>query len=285
MKLTTMMLSRSGLLSAGILVFVLASSLAASTISYPNFSSTAGLVFNAAGTVIDPHVVSNKLQITSQGENDRTSIWFNTQVFINNGFTTTIQFQSTSTDNFGNTWDFVIQNDPNRTETIGVNGAIGGITNSIAVESAYLNPAYYIASCGTAFNQSPQLNPSCDLMNVVNQAGHDGVVHSMVITYTANTHMFRVNVDSGTEVISAVLPSDLGSYLGLNGGSAFVGFTGSNGFFTGNSDILSWTLTANDPGPAVPEPVSIALTGAGLVALLALKKVGLLNRASRQHTH
>ena len=91
-----------------------ANTLSAATINFPNFSSSAGFVFNASSTTVDPHIVSNELQITTHGQSGEvTAAWYSTPVFLKNGFTTTIQYQSTSAGSgFGNTWAFVIQNDP-----------------------------------------------------------------------------------------------------------------------------------------------------------------------------
>ena len=242
----------------------------AATIHFPNFTSAAAFTFNAQNTAVDPHLVGNELQVTTQGESGEvTSAWYNTPVFLNNGFTSTIQYRSTSTANFGNAWAFMIQNDPRGTAALGGGGTdVGGITHSLAVDLDFyeFSAGDYILSCGTGPNaQNP--SPSCDLTNTANPSRTDGALHTIVVSYDPGTQVIAFNVDSGAAVASTRLPGDLNTYLGLNNGTGYVGFVGDNGFFSGNSDIVSWTLASNDPAPAgVPEPATLGLAAFALAA-------------------
>lgn len=229
------------------------------TINFPNFPTSSGFTFNPGSP--DPQIVSNQLQVTTLDQSGEvTAAWYNTPVFLNNGFTTTIQYRSTAAGTVGNAWAFMIENDPRGTGAVGGGGtAVGGITNSLAVEADYyqFGRGYYMLSCGTGPNiQNPNL--SCALTNTPNPST-DGLIHTMVITYDAGTHGIRFNVDSGVEIGGTTLPADLGTYLGLSGGTGFVGFVGDNGYFTGDSDIVSWELSSNAPLTGIPEPATLGM--------------------------
>jgi hypothetical protein len=53
-----------------------------------------------------------------------------------------------------------------------------------------------------------------------------------------------------------VISVDLSTQLGLNNGTAWVGFTASTGGYTESSDILSWTFAPAN----VPTPITQTLT-------------------------
>jgi len=89
--------------------------LSADTISYSDFSSTVGLVFNGSPAA---SVVSDALQLTTAGvDHDATSVWDSTEQDVGSGFTTTFTYQviSPGADGFA----FVVQGSPYATSALG----------------------------------------------------------------------------------------------------------------------------------------------------------------------
>ena len=68
----------------------------------------------------------------------------------------------------------------------------------------------------------------------------DGGQHTAKITYDGQSTI-TVYVD-GSQVVTGTLPSPLGTFLGLSGGTAYIGFTGATGAAQ-EADILGSTWT------------------------------------------
>ncbi len=187
--------------------------------NYPDFSAN-GSCLKTNGTAMLVLGESNVLRITSSAGNQTGSAWYVTPQTVNNGFTTTFQFQFTypstpPADGIA----FVIQNSSTTAigYTGGNGGAIGygdadgnrnpsqgsGIPNSLAIEfdtyqnswdpQAVNNSVNHVAiqSCGTGPNTSHHgylcgggTGPNSTLGNPVVTANMaDGAVHSVTITY------------------------------------------------------------------------------------------------------
>jgi hypothetical protein len=124
-----------------------------------------------------------------------------------------------------------------------------GIPNSLAVEfDTYYNAQYGdptgphigIQSNGTAAN-SPDHTSSAKLVTPVEATFADGNVHTATITYDG-TSTISVYLDgSASPVVSATVTGGLNTFLGLNGGSAYVGFTAATGGGAETPYISSWT--------------------------------------------
>jgi len=75
----------------------------------------------------------------------------------------------------------------------------------------------------------------------------DGTVHTAIIAYqppASGSGQISITLDSGA---AYYVSADLGNLLVLDNGQAWVGFTAGTGGETENADILSWTLTTNQP--------------------------------------
>ena len=223
--------------------------LSADTISYSDFSSTVGLVFNGSPAA---SVVSDALQLTTAGVgHDATSVWDSTEQDVGSGFTTTFTYQviSPGADGFA----FVVQGSPYATSALGGYGGdqgYAGITNSLAIDfDTYTSMGSDIQSCGTSANGSPE-GMICTLQHFNNPTIYDGATHTATITYTPGTDLLAVSIDGGRYGTDITLPSDIESYLGLTGGLAWEGFTAGTGGSTQTVDIQSWSESTGSPEPS-----------------------------------
>src|SRR5581483_5622242 len=190
--------------------------------------------------------------LTDNKGSETSSAWYPYELPVATGFTTSFQFQITSTTSLADGFAFVIQANPNGTSVLGTTGAGGyigydGIPNSVAVEfDTFQNgnfgdpasPHIGIQSKGTAANSADH-NTASLAGPVVGANFADGAVHTATITYSAGTLSVFLD-NSPTPVVTAAV--NLGTWLNLDGGtSAYVGFTAATGSAMENSDLLSWT--------------------------------------------
>jgi Legume lectin domain len=243
--------------------------------NFQNFSSVANLQLNGNAAR-----AGNVLRLTPTSAHNVGSAWFTTQQQVQKGFTTVFQFRITDSsppsglfhaDGFA----FVIQN--SSVTALGGDGSgigygagcgfntfpcgetpVSGIPHSLAVEfDTFKNMDLgdpndnhiAVQSCGTLANSSSHLAEACAkaiTSPAVNLS--DGAVHTVVINYDPCTGecsgTLKIYLDSNTPVLTASfnLPN-----IGLSeGGTAFVGFTGSTGALVENNDILSWSFSVHE---------------------------------------
>ena len=252
------------------------------TISYPNFSSSAGIQTNGNAAVTSNGMEVQVLRLTPNTVDQVGSAWYADPLSLSQGFSTTFQFQLTQPNSFGaaDGFAFVIQNGafPNgKSGSLAVGdpatsggGGIGfqGLTHSVAIEfDTYCNtqnsdtcaPNDFstdnevgVLNCGASANSAIHSGTgSCGIAQVASPtiALADGLVHTAVITYRPPDCSSDC---SGTLTITldghAVLTQDFNlASLGLDiNQDAFVGFTAATGFGAENHDILSWSFTANE---------------------------------------
>src|SRR5579863_3250682 len=250
-------------------------------ISFNDFSNVSSLALNGTNGNTTQQVLNPNGQYVLQLTPDNTSAvsgtaWFQTQQqSVSAGFTTVFQFQITH--NQQNPYGpadgiaFVIQNSSGSGQGTAAAGSSGSaigygypepgqfgsaIPNSLAIEfDTFLNPAWdpngnhiAVQSCGPDLNTQdhdaicPDGNPAN--VGIVADLGGitlaDGNVHTAVLQYDPGT--LSIFVDNlGTPLL--VVSVDLSTQLTLNNGSAWVGFTGAEGGFYEQNDILSWTFT------------------------------------------
>src|SRR5580704_15821209 len=233
-------------------------------ISFNDFSNVSSLALNGTnGNTAQQVVNANGLYVLRLTPDLTSSVsgtaWFQTQQqSVSVGFTTVFQFQIThSQPTPADGIAFVIQNSSGAGQGTAAAGASGSaigygqpdpsqfgtaIPNSLAVEfDTYDNFPYdpnsnhiAVQSCGTDPNTQdhdticPDGNPAN--LGIVSDLGGitlaDGNVHTAVLQYDPGT--LSIFVDNfGTPLL--VVNVNLSTQIGLNNGSAWVGFAGATG--------------------------------------------------------
>lgn len=245
--------------------------LTGATINYPSFPNMNGLVVNTRHTYPEPRIVDNKLRLTSSlNTGTTTSVWYQNQVNVNDGFQTSFDYRITLPS--GDGFAFVIQGDPAGDQAIGLGaGGLGYtyITHGLAVDfDVYTSGRTNIKSCGVYDLLSSQYG-GCTQGSVTNPGLFDEQLHTATIKWNPVYQKLTVTTDLGygSEVY---LPDSLTNWLGLNNGRAYVGFTAATGGATQTVDISRWTLTT---AADLPEPGTWWLLGSafGAMAFLHLR--------------
>ncbi len=245
----------------------------ASSLIYPNFSSTAGMTLLSSATA-----VNNQLQLTSNSQVQWGQAWFNELQNVAVGFKANFSYQLTGGSTqvgLGDGFAFVIQNDPHGSSAVGStagggtigygysiwNGISHGLVNGLAIEMNAFTGRLYIQSCGSGPLYSHQSNINCTLNSTPTGLFNDGNVHTVLVNYDGA--LLTVGIDGSTLLSTS---TNLGSLLDLSGGtSAYVGFTAGSGGAAEFADIRSFDFET------APEPSTFLLLGSALAAGLAFR--------------
>lgn len=250
-------------------------------ISYPTFSSSAGLQLNGNAAV-----TSGVLRLTPAAFNQAGSAFSTSAIPLasNASFSTFFQFRITNSggiiDTDGTGADgivFVVQTVANNVGGLG--GGIGylGIPKSVGIEyDTWNNGTGYGDPDGNHVNVdfSGSFSSASDAVSIATRM-NDGGVWSSWIDYNGATGLLEVRLaeNSDTRPGAALISQtvDLATVLGST--NAFVGFTSGTGAAYGDHDILSWEFRnsfdpISGPGiPPVPEPATYGACGAALLGL------------------
>jgi hypothetical protein len=257
--------------------------------TFTDFSSPLGL--NLAGNAL---LTSNRLRLTEAKENQVSAVWLNNRVDVQNGFTTSFQFQITDRGGYTPDWEpgvvndgadgftFTIQNQGPTAMGLYASG-IGyyGIPNSLAIEFDTWNnkPSYCepngnhiaVQSLGTNGNQPEHCadpggafgNPTLGIA-IPQKDMSDGTIYDVMIRYQPG--FLDIYFDNMANPLLSV-NVDLGNLINLQGGrNAYIGFTSSTGGAFENHDIVKWSYSD------VPEPGAMLLAGLGLLAIACLRR-------------
>jgi hypothetical protein len=206
-------------------------------------------------------LTGSRLRLTSEVANQRGSAFFGTPVNVQS-FTTDFTIQQLYAQADGMT--FCIQN-TGLTALGASGGALGygpdsltGIDHSVAIKFDLLsNSGEGLNTVGLYTNGTMPTAPASDLT----PSGidlHSGEVFSVHIDYDGTSlTMTIVNTSTPSISFTANWPIYIPDIVG--GQTAFVGFTGGTGSFTGIQDIVAWTYYTPNSVPTTPAPTTTSL--------------------------
>jgi hypothetical protein len=252
----------------------------AAAISYPDFSSVAGLTINGNAAQ-----VGNVLRVTPATFSQAGSAFSTSTVSLasNASFSTYFQFRFTDP---GGACDsattcgadglvFVVQTVANNVGTGG--GGIGyqNIPNSVGIEFDTWNNGSIDNNSSNHVGIDLNGSVSSVVLTEVTEADmNNGAVWNAWVDYNGATNLLEVRLSQSAVRPTAAIASlvrNLANDLGTT--NAFVGFTSGTGAAFANHDVLSWTLEDKfAPIGTVPEPASLALLGLAFAGLAMARR-------------
>jgi hypothetical protein len=253
----------------------------ATTISFTDFSSTAGLQLNGSAAVAVDDSSRNVLRVTPSAGGQSGSAFSTSAVNLGSDVSFSTKFKFNFNHPFGGGADglvFVVQTVSNTAG--GGGGGIGyaGLSNSVGIEfdnwdngSGDGNSNNHVGVDINGNVNSAALNTS---LPVLLDSGEDLFAW---IDYNGATDLLEVrlsNVDARPLASLLSHTVDLVSVLGTP--NAFVGFTSGTGAAGANHDVIAWefrdTFAPVDVPSKVPEPTSLLLLGAGVIGLRVTRR-------------
>ncbi len=232
--------------------------------NYPNFNSTAGLQLNGDTDT----TLFGQLRLTDNstgaGASQTSSVYYNTQVNVFGGFTTTFQFRISDVhapgppNGGGEGFTFIIQKSPAGLTALGTGGGdlgYAGIPNSIVVElDVALTSGYDAIGNHISFHTLDQ-NPNSAVELTASKAAYqppvgfnNGGLHTVKITFDGVVG-WDIYYD---DLVTPVVGFNYALGKATNSSTAYVGFTSSTG--TGNDVethlIENWSFSSNNPTAA-----------------------------------
>ena len=245
-----------------IVSLALIASPALADVSYPTFTSPAGLELEGSATV-----QNGALLLTPASSGLAGAAWAEDRQDVTNPFTVEFTFKLDGT---ADGLAFVIQrNIPNALGAVGGGLGYDGIFNGLAVEfDTFANfpnddPSGNHVSVHTGGNLGIGAHHSDSIgsTSLVTRL-NDGALHTVRIEYVPG--VMSIYVDSGLPALQVAV--DFQTLLALPGGDAWVGFTAATGFFTQSHEVYSWSFDENShsaTGNLPPAPPTIIAPAVG----------------------
>jgi hypothetical protein len=248
-----------------------ASSASAQTISYPNFSNTAGLQING-----NAYQNGSKLSLTPATAYQGGSAFSTTTVPLaaNASFSTVFSFEILGRGGLDNGADgltFTVQTNGNNVG--GYGGGIGyaGLNNSVAVEFDTYNNGEFGGSNHVGIDVNGNMTSVASTPFLPTDFDN-GAMWWAWVDYDGATQQMDVRWATNSTRPAAAMLSKSGLNLAsiLGSPNVYVGFTAGTGAGWGQHNITSWNFVnhfeeGGAPEPTVtPEPASIVLMATGL---------------------
>ena len=244
----------------------------ASSFTFADFSSTTGLTLIGSATPIGA-----VLELTPDQAWTTGAAVFNQRLAVADGFSTSFTFRLSSSGTPADGLVFVVENAaPWFNQPAG--GALDyfGLPSSLAVEfdtwrnAPYADPnANHVAvqSCGLSPN-TPDHSAGCTLGMRLEPgvALTDGSAHTVNILYLPGS--LGVVLD-GTSMMT--VPLQIDTKLGLADGGAWVALAAATGGGSERAEVLNWAFQTS-PNTSTPEPATMVVAGAGLIAVGVLRR-------------
>jgi hypothetical protein len=229
------------------------------SISYGDFSSTAGLALNGSASTA-AILGSTALRLTPASLQQRGSAYSTTLIDSTSSFHTQFQFylhntSADATDGTADGFTFVVQNDSRGTAALGDPGGNLGygagngytdsaipVSPSVAVAFntffAANKPALSVLTNGDAYTYPVFVNPGFSFYST------DTSTRYAWIEYDAPTHLLSVFVSMGATKPATPALTYTYDIAGKLGATAYVGFTGGTGAGDMAQDILNWHFSS-----------------------------------------
>ena len=273
---------RATTLAMGIvLTFGVSVNALATTITYTDFSSTAGLQLNGNAAAAIDGSSRNVLRVTPSTFGQAGSAFSTSAVTLGADVSFSTKFSFNFNKPFNGGADglvFVVQTVSNTAG--GAGGGIGyaGLLKSVGVEFDNWNNG--------GIDSNSDNHVGIDLNGNVNSAAINTSLPVVLdsgkdlfswIDYNGATDLLEVRLSGvNSRPVSSLLSYtvDLAAILGTP--NAFVGFTSGTGAAGANHDVISWefrdTFAPVDVPKGVPEPMSLLLVGVGLAGIGAARR-------------
>jgi hypothetical protein len=253
----------------------------ATTISYTNFSSTAGLQLNGNAAAAVDDSSRHVLRVSPSAPSQSGSAFSTSAVTLGSNVSFSTKFSFNFNHPFNGGADglvFVVQTVSNTAG--GAGGGIGysGLPNSVGIEFDDWNNGGGDGNSDNHIGVDLNGNVNSVALNTSLPVTLDsGTDLYAWIDYNGTTDLLEVRL-SGVDArpVSSQLSYSVNLASVLGTPNAFVGFTSGTGAAGANHDVLSWefrdTFAPVDVPSDVPEPGSMLLLGAGMVGLGAARR-------------